>query len=511
MQAIRQQLKLPLVEAAEPRMRSVESRGRILVTGATGYIGGRLLARLEEQSRSVRCLARHPEFLRGRVGHGTEVVRGDLTRPGTLPAAMRGVSTAYYLVHSMALEDSFAEADRLAARAFAEAARSAGVGRIVYLGGLGGQENLSSHLASRQEVGRILRHSGVPTLEFRASIIIGSGSLSFEMIRALVDRLPVMITPRWVRTLSQPIAVEDVIAYLVAALELPSAESRVFEIGGRDRASYGDIMREYARQRRLRRMMIPFPLLSPRLSGLWLGLVTPVYARVGRKLVDSLRNETVVKKREALDRFDIRPRTLRESIARALVNEDRQFAQTRWSDALSSSGSVRGTAGVRYGARLVDSRAQRVEAGTGAAFAPIRKIGGETGWYACNWLWRLRGWLDLMAGGPGLRRGRKDPERPVVGETIDFWRVEVYEPDRLLRLYAEMRLPGRAWLQFEVERSGSGCVIRQTAEFEPLGLAGLAYWYGLYPLHRLIFERMLRRIAQFATVRATAAPRRREG
>ena len=320
---MRQQPELPLIEAGEPRSRSDESGGRILVTGATGYIGGRLLARLEEQSRSVRCLARRPEFLRGRVAPGTEVVAGDLTRPETLPAAMRGVSTAYYLVHSMALGDSFAEADRLAARAFTEAARGARVGRIVYLGGLGGQEDLSSHLSSRQEVGRILRRSGVPTLEFRASIIIGSGSLSFEMIRALVDRLPVMVTPRWVRTQSQPIAVEDVIAYLVAALELPGAESRVFEIGGRDRASYGDIMKEYARQRGLRRAMIPVPILSPRLSGLWLGLVTPVHARVGRKLVDSLRNETVVRKPEALHRFDIRPRTLREAIARALVNEDR--------------------------------------------------------------------------------------------------------------------------------------------------------------------------------------------
>lgn len=314
---------MPLVEAGEPRLGPAETGGRILVTGATGYIGGRLLARLEEQSRSVRCLARHPESLRGRVGPGTEVVGGDLKRPGTLPAAMRGISTAYYLVHSMASGGSFAEEDRLAARAFAEAARAARVGRIVYLGGLGGEGDLSSHLASRQEVGRILRHSGVATLEFRASIIIGSGSLSFKMIRALVDRLPVMITPRWVRTLSQPIAVEDVIAYLVAAQDLPGPQSRVFEIGGRDRASYADIMTEYARQRGLRRAMIPVPFLSPRLSGLWLGLVTPVYARVGRKLVDSLRNETVVKKPDALGRFDIRPRTLREAIARALVNEDR--------------------------------------------------------------------------------------------------------------------------------------------------------------------------------------------
>ena len=411
---------------------------------------------------------------------------------------MQDVSTAYYLVHSMASEGSFRQQDRLAAEAFAAAARRAGVKSIIYLGGLGGEGNLSRHLASRQEVGRILRDCGVPTLEFRASIIIGSGSLSFEMIRALVDRLPVMITPRWVRTRSQPISIEDVIAYLVAALDFPAAESRVFEIGGADQASYRDIMMEYARQRGLHRVMLSFPLLSPRLSGLWLGLVTPVYARVGRKLVDSLRNETVIKNRDALDSFEVRPRTLHEAIARALVNEDRQFAATRWSDALSSSGMVRGIAGVRYGARLVDSHARKVEVSARAAFEPIRRIGGNTGWYAANWLWRLRGFLDLMIGGPGMRRGRKDPELPRVGDTIDFWRVEAFQPDRLLRLYAEMRLPGRAWLQFEVESSGSGCVIRQTAEFEPLGLAGLAYWYALYPLHRLLFERMLGRIARLA-------------
>ena len=414
---------------------------------------------------------------------------------------MQDVSTAYYLVHSMASRGGFREEDRRVAEAFAAAARRARVRHIIYLGGLGGDGSLSSHLASRQEVGRILRHSGVPTLEFRASIIIGSGSLSFEMIRALVDRLPVMITPRWVRTRSQPIAIEDVIAYLLAGLEFPGAESRVFEIGGWDQASYGDIMTEYARQRGLHRVMLSVPFLSPRLSGLWLGLVTPVYARVGRKLVDSLRNETIVKKPAALDAFDVRPRTLQEAIARALVNEDRRFAETRWCDALSSSGKDGEITGVRYGARMVDSRARKVDVGASAAFAPIRKIGGDAGWYASNWLWRLRGLLDLMVGGPGLRRGRKDPELPGVGETIDFWRVEAYEPDRLLRLGAEMRLPGRAWLQFEVEPSGSGCVIRQTAEFEPLGLTGLAYWYGLYPLHRLIFERMLDRIVQLAAGR----------
>ena len=425
---------------------------------------------------------------------------------------MRGVSTAYYLVHSMASGGSFAEEDRLAARAFAEAARGAGVGRIVYLGGLGGQEDLSSHLASRQEVGRILRHSGVPTLEFRASIIIGSGSLSFEMIRALVDRLPVMITPQWVRTLSQPIAVEDVIAYLVAALELPSAESRVFEIGGRDRASYADIMKEYARQRGLRRAMIPVPFLSPRLSGLVArpghpGLC-PRGPQAGRQPQKRDRRQEAggarpVRHPAALApgcdcprpgerRSSIRPDPL---VRRPLLVRDSPGNGRR---ALRRPvGRLPGTEGRSRDRRRLLHRSARSEE--------------RVGWYAFNWLWRLRGWLDLMAGGPGLRRGRKDPERPAVGETIDFWRVEAYEPDRLLRLSAEMRLPGRAWLQFEVESSGSGSVIRQTAEFEPLGLAGLAYWYGLYPLHRLIFEGMLRRIAQCSTGGETVALRRKEG
>ena len=478
---------------------------RILLTGSTGYIGGRLLDRLETEGCQLRCLARRSEVLEARVAAGTEIVAGDLLSPDTLCKALDGIETAYYLVHSMASRGSFQEDDRIAAQNFARAARDRGVRRIIYLGGLGGDRELSSHLASRQEVGRILRESGVTTLEFRASIIIGSGSLSFEMIRALVDKLPVMITPRWVRTLSQPIAVEDVIAYLVAALDLDTAESRVFEIGGADRASYGAIMAEYARQRSLKRLMISAPVLSPQLSGLWLGLVTPVYARVGKKLVESLRNETVVRDGSASEAFDVRPRGFADAIARALVNEDRDLARTRWSDALSSSGRAVGLAGVRYGPRFVDSRVSCVDADPSSAFKPIRRIGGDTGWYAANWLWRLRGLLDLMVGGPGLRRGRKDPEFPGVGETIDFWRVEAYAPDRLLRLSAEMRLPGRAWLQFEVEPAGSGCVIRQTAEFEPLGLTGLAYWYGLYPLHRLIFNRMLARIAQIAAGRQAAA------
>ena len=476
--------------------------GKILLTGSTGYIGGRLLRRLEADGCAVRCLVRRPERLGSQADDTTEMVQGDLLEPETLPEAMRGISTAYYLVHSMASAGDYAEQDRKAAKAFSSAAREAGVGRIVYLGGLGSGAKLSGHLRSRQEVGRILRGSGVPTIEFRASIIIGSGSLSFEMIRSLVEKLPVMLTPRWVHTMSQPIAVEDVIEYLAAALKIPLEKSRIVEIGGSERASYADIMEAYARRRGLRRRMISVPVLSPRLSGLWLGLITPIYARVGRKLVESLRNETVVDGAQAFEMFGIRPRGLVQAIHRALVNEDREFAETRWSDAISSLGGVATRAGARHGTRIVDSRVRYVPVPAPQAFLPIRRIGGESGWYGSDWLWRIRGTLDLLAGGPGMRRGRKNPEHPAVGETIDFWRVEAYEEDRLLRLVAEMRLPGRAWLQFEVEPDGSGSRVRQTAEFDPRGFLGLAYWYALYPLHYFVFDRLLRGIA-FLAVRAT--------
>ncbi|HMD99504.1 MAG TPA: SDR family oxidoreductase [Terriglobia bacterium] len=477
----------------------------ILLTGATGYIGGRLLKALEEGGRPVRCLARRPEFLQARVGPGTEVVAGDCLDPSTLPRAMAGVHTAYYLVHSMGSRQDFEEQDRQAAENFVNAARQAGVQRIIYLGGLGEPSStLSSHLRSRQEVGEILRSSTVPVVEFRASIILGSGSLSFEMIRALVERLPVMICPRWVSTAAQPIAIEDVVAYLLAALSLPADEHRVFEIGGADQVSYADIMREYARQRGLRRWMISVPVLTPRLSSLWLGLVTPVYARVGRKLVDSLRHPTVVRDGSATRVFRVRPRGLCQAMERALHNEDREFAQTRWSDALSSGGRVQSWGGLRFGTRLVDSRTVQVKGSPRIAFAPIRRIGGDTGWYFADSFWRLRGFLDLLAGGVGLRRGRRDRETLQLGDTLDFWRVEEFEADHRLRLVAEMKIPGRAWLEFEVTGDSTQSTIRQTATFDPLGLFGLIYWYALYPIHRWIFAGMLRRVAEAGLSTAAA-------
>ena len=390
-------------------------RPPILLTGATGYVGGRLLRALEERGERVRCLTRRPQALTP-DRDSTTIVAGDVLELESLRPAMRGVATAYYLVHSMASASSFEQQDRDGAATFAAAAREAGVRRIVYLGGLGAGGDLSSHLSSRQEVGRILADSGVQTIEFRASIVIGSGSLSFEMLRKLVERLPVMITPRWVRTKAQPIAIEDVLDYLVAALDVELEGSAVFEIGGADQVSYEELMREYARQLGIRRWIIPVPFLTARLSSLWLGLVTPVYARVGRKLIDSLPHETVIRSARAVSAFAIEPRGYREAIARALANEDREFSETRWSDSVASAGlRPERYGGVHHGKRLVDSRSIQVRVAPAQGFRPIRRIGGETGWYFGDRLWRLRGLVDLLVGGVGVRRGRRDPETPSVG------------------------------------------------------------------------------------------------
>ena len=476
-------------------------RRLILLTGATGYVGGRLLHRFEAEGLPVRCLVRRPALFPRDRPPTTEIAGGDVRDPVSLAAAMTGVATAYYLVHAMGASDNFEARDREAARVFGEAAAAAGVRRIVYLGGLGDDRaELSPHLRSRHEVGRILRASGVPVVELRASIILGSGSLSFEMIRALVERLPFMVTPRWVAVLAQPIGIEDVLRYLRAALDLPGDAGRIYEIGGPDRVSYGDLMTEYARQRGLRRVRVAVPVLSPRLSSLWLGLVTPLYARIGRKLVESICHPTLVRDpAPALDDFAIRPIGVREAIARALANEDRELAETRWSDALSAAGAPREWGGVRFGNRLVDSRSVHVATSLAAAFAPIERIGGAQGWYWGDRLWKLRGWLDLAVGGVGLRRGRSNPNRLAVGDVLDWWRVEAIEPGRRLRLVAEMKLPGRAWLEFEVTPDAGGATIHQTAIFDPIGLAGLVYWYGIYPLHELVFARMLRGIATAAS------------
>jgi uncharacterized protein YbjT (DUF2867 family) len=462
----------------------------VLLTGASGYIGGRLLHRLEASGGALRCLTRRPQLLRERVARHVEVVEGDVLDRASLDAALQGIHTAYYLVHSMTGPGDFESLDRRAATNFADAARAAGVSQIVYLGGLGHDEDLSPHLASRHEVGRLLRDRGVPTIELRASIVIGSGSASFETVRALVEELPVIVAPRWVETLAQPIAIEDVLEYLLAALEFEHPTNAVYEIGGADQVTYAEVMREYARQRGLHRHVVRMPLITPRTSRLLLGLLTPVYGRVAAAMVDSLRNETIVTSPAADAAFGKRRRGLSASIERALVNEDQEFAETHWSDALPAERPHR-WGGIAYGRRLVASRAVRVGRRPEDAFTPIQRIGGNNGWYAVNWFWRVRGLLDTLRGGVGLRRGRRDADDLRVGDHVDFWRVERLESGRLLLLAAEMKIPGRLWLQFEVDSTEDDAVIRQTTVFDPAGYVGLAYWYLLYPVHSHVFSRML--------------------
>ena len=478
---------------------AIPEKSLILLTGASGYIGGRLLPSLENQGYRVRCVARHPEILKQKAGPSTEVVAGDVLDRPSLDSAFRGVDVAYYLVHSMSSTGSFEETDRQAARNFSEAAKAAGVKGLIYVGGLGSdEEELSTHLRSRHEVGDILRQSGLPVLEFRASAVIGSGSASFELIRALVERLPIMLTPRWVKGKAQPIAIDDLLDYLMEALRIPISNYRMYEIGGADQVSYADMMRTYGRQRGLEPLIIPVPVLTPWLSALWLGLVTPLYARIGRAIIESIVHVTVVRDNAALTTFSVRPMGIDEAIRRALAHEETHFAATRWSDALSSSGKSQSWGGVRFGTRLVDSRTLNVEAPPEVVFRCIERIGGDNGWYAYNWLWRLRGFIDLLEGGVGLRRGRPSSTTLRVGDTVDSFRVESIEPNRHLRLISEMHLFGRAWLEFEVTGAGSSTTIRQTAIFDPVGLIGQVYWYSLYLPHQLVFSGMLRGIAKAA-------------
>ena len=477
---------------------------RILLTGATGYVGGRLLDDLQARGLPLRCLVRRPARLAGRTAATTEVMTGDASEPADLARACAGIDVAYWLVHSMEGGVDFERADRLAAERFAAACAAAGVRRIIYLGGLGADDDrLSPHLRSRHEVGAILRAGGLDVIEFRASIIVGAGSFSFDLVRTLVERLPVMICPAWLATPTQPIAIADVVAYLAAAIDLPPGGPRIFEIGGPAKVSYGAIMREYARQRGLRRLLIPVPVLTPRLSSLWLKLVAPRYAKVGRKLIDGLKNPTVVTNDAARREFTLEPRDLPTAIREAVDREDRDFAGKHWAEFTDIDELPHRYGGAAEGTRLVDHRHVVVAVSPERAFAAIERIGGANGWYACDWLWTLRGWIDRALGGPGMSRGRLDPRTLRSGDTLDCWRVEACEPPRRLRLAAEMKMPGRGWLEFEVVPRDGDVTIHQTAVFDPRGLGGLAYWYAIWPLHEVVFRRMIAGIAR-AAVRGDA-------
>jgi uncharacterized protein YbjT (DUF2867 family) len=431
-----------------------------------------------------------------------EVVEGDAVNPDALPVAMEGVWATYYFIHSLADTKEYRERDMVVARSFGQAAREAGVERIIYLGGLGDPDTeLSVHLRSRQEVGAALSEAGVPVTEFRAAVIVGAGSLSFEMVRYLTERLPVMICPRWVYTRTQPTAIDDVLSYLVGALEKPESAGQVIEIGGAEAMTYADMMMGYARVRGLRRLLIPVPVLTPRLSAHWVHWMTPIHAGIIYSFVESLRNEVVVRNDKAKVLFpSIEPVGYEIAVQRALKDLEAGQVETRWSDSLSSNQADVPPVELTTDKGLQIERRQKiVDAPPEDVYAVFSRLGGEQGWLYANLLWWLRGVADRMVGGPGFRRGRRDPEEVRVGDALDFWRVEAVEPNRLMRLRAEMKLPGQAWLQFEaIPQPDDKTLLVQTAFLAPKGLLGFLYWYGLYPFHGLIFGQMIHKLAEQA-------------
>ena len=466
---------------------------RILVTGATGYIGGRLVPRLLAKGHAVRCVARNPDRLPGHLWPGVVIVPGNLSDPEAAGRALQNIEVAYYLVHSMAAGAAFRERDRHMAQAFGEAAQRAGVRRIIYLGGLGDPAHVhSKHLVSRQEVGSCLAAAGVPVVEFRAAVIVGSGSASFEMIRHITEHLPVMITPTWVNTRCQPIGIRSVLAYLIEAIDHPTA-SGIYEIGGQDILTYREMMLRYARIRGLRRLILSLPVPLPQLSSLWIDLVTPIPSSIAHPLVESLRTEVIVRDNRALRTFGVQPSGYDDAVRLALARLAADDVETTWASSLSSLAQDQPEADAlrSFEGMLLDSRRRRVHASPARIFEAICSLGGDEGWPAGNFLWQLRGLMDRLVGGTGMRRGRRRPRELIVGDPVDFWRVEALEAPHFLRLRAEMKLPGRAWLQFEVQPDAGGARVEQTAFFEPHGLLGYLYWYSVLPLHRFVFPGLI--------------------
>ncbi len=491
---------------------------RVLVTGATGYIGGRLIPVLLDHGHQVRVIARHPDRLSERSWvDRVEVYGGDAADPAALADAMEGMDGAYYLMHSLQAGPGFETQERHMATIFGHEAKRAGVRRIVYLGGMVPdmpEKKLSAHLRSRGEVGRILRASGVPTIELRAGVIIGSGSASFEMLRYLTERLPIMVTPRWVKTRTQPIAVRDVLYYLVGAMEAPGDINRSFDIGGPDITTYAGMMHGFASVAGLpRRVLLPVNVLSPKLSSHWVGLVTPVPRGIARPLVDSLKMEVVARDHDIADVVPDPPEGLlpfREAVRLAIKRVQDADVATRWSSASvagAPSDPLPEDPAWSGGTLYTDVREVLVEADITRVWDVVEGIGGEHGWYSANWMWQIRGAMDRVVGGVGLRRGRRDPDHARVGDALDFWRVEAHQPPVLLRLRAEMKLPGRAWIEWRMESRGTQqTYLRQRAVFHPHGLAGHAYWWSVAPFHAFVFPPMIRGMARQAEREQSQAP-----
>ncbi|MBI5744436.1 MAG: DUF2867 domain-containing protein [Elusimicrobia bacterium] len=475
----------------------------ILVTGPTGYVGGRLIPRLLAAGHRVRALARHPEDLAGRPWSGSvDVFKGDVFCGGPgLEEALAGADTAYYLIHSMGDTENFEALEETSARNFAAAAKAAGVRKVIYLGGLGGDAaGLSHHLHSRHRMGEILRESGLNVTEFRAAIIVGSGSISFEIIRYLVERLPFIPCFHYLRdTRCQPVAIRDVLAYLAAALHNPASDGKIVEIGGAGVHTYREMMAIYAETRGLKRSFFSCLLWSPDLSSLLVGLITPVPAPLARPLLESLRNDVVCSTDEALRLFpEIKPLDYRTAVQYALMRINENNVETSWTTAYephyAKPCSFIDTEGL-----ILQDHFIPVDAPAEKLFKVFSGIGGERGWFYAQWLWDLKAMQDRLMGGVGMRRGRRHPDTVHQGEVLDFWRVERVLEGRMLLLRAEMKLPGKGWLQFEAKpRSATSSVLRMTAYFEPRGFLGSLYWYSLYPVHTFIFRGLLREISRRA-------------
>ena len=484
----------------------------LFVSGATGYIGGRLVPRLLERGYRVRCHARSPRKLEGRPwarDPRVTIVSDDLTDERAVEVSLQGCAAAFYLVHSMlAAGSDYARKDQALAETFGRAARAAGVGRIVYLGGLGETgAGLSEHLRSRRDVETALATGGVAVTTLRAAMIIGAGSASFEILRYLVERLPIMVTPRWVDTRCQPIAVDDALRYLVAAVESPSTAGRTLDIGGPEVKSYREILDIVAEELGLRRrLVLPVPVLTPRLSSLWIHLVPPLSAAIARPLAEGLRNPVICRDDDARRLMPGEPIGVRQAVRAALRDPLADGIETRWSDA----GPMPGDPDWAGGKVFVERLAAEVAATPAAVFAAVCRIGGGHGWYAADFLWRARGLLDRLAGGPGLRRGRRHPDTVRYGDALDFWRVTGVEPERRLELRAEMKLPGVASLEFLIEPASPGpsgaprSRLVQIARFKPRGLLGLAYWNAVSPFHGLVFRGLLRGIQRGAEAAPTS-------